>query len=142
MIGDAFLNLFANFLSSYLTVVAGILITTGLIILTRRVRLRVSGVCAEGEIIGHHAPMRARVGQMRTVVPIVRFNVGGVAHDFQSVTGGRRKALPIGARVQVRYLGANPKRAEIDQNLRMWIAPASVLALGIACLFAAFQASR
>lgn len=142
MIGRASQLFFANFLSGYLTIMAVVLITTGLIVLLRRIGLRISGDLAEGEIIGHEERMRTRVGQMRTYVPIVRFVAGGIVHQFQSVTGGTRSALPVGSRVTVRYLPSRPRRAEIDQSIHIWIAPASLLGLGIACLVAAINASK
>ncbi len=116
MIGQIFETLFANYLSGYLTVMAAIWIATGIIIFSRRIALRFRGECSDGTIIGHRPRLRAHLAEVRSFVPIVRFSVRGIAQEFQSVTGGRREALPVGTLVRVRYLPSDPKRAEIDDR--------------------------
>lgn len=135
-------RLFANPFSGYLTVVATLLFVTGFVILKRRATLKLTGERTEGEIVGHKLRMIMRLGQKASYMPIVRFPHRGSAVEFQSMTGANPAVLPIGARVQVIYLPSNPTCAEIDEGLRLWIAPASVLGLGAAALYTALHAAR
>ena len=134
-------RLFSNPLSGYLTVVSALLSVTGLVILQQRVSLKFGGMRTEGQIVGHQLRMITRPGQKSAYMPIVSFRHSGSSVQFQSTTGATPERLPVGTRVDVLYSPSNVKFAEIDDGLRIWVAPSSVIGLGAAALFTAFHAA-
>ena len=132
---------FDNFLSVYLSVTGDALLIGGALMLVRGLRLSLFGTRAEGEVVRHEVRMQHHRGEGLSYMPVVKFHAAGVPHEFQSRTGGDCSTLPVGARVQIRYLPSRPQRAEIAGGRRLWLVPLVLILFGLVLLFGALKAS-
>jgi hypothetical protein len=135
-------RLLSNPLSVYLSVMSLLFLAVGARISLARLKLRMKGVHAQGIVVGLQERRRAHRGEKLVFMPIVRFSAGSTVHSFQSATGRSSQSYSIGDPVKIIYLPTNPQLAEIDRGLRIWIAPGSVVAMGLSLLTIALKAGR
>jgi hypothetical protein len=113
--------------------VGGIALVVGVLAALQRMRLLVAGRTAEGVVVERvrGSTIVSRDGKRETLLePVVEFRHDGKAIRFRS-SMGTRDALPVGRRVPVRYLAADPEAsAEIASPARMFGLPAVALAAG------------
>lgn len=114
------------------------LLALGLALGWRRAELRLRGERATGELVRwSREPSRAEPWRVYDH-PVVRFpDTRGRLVEHRSATGGFPRLWPVGARLEVRFMPGDPRRAEIAAPLHFWAAPAGVTLFGLALLAAA-----
>jgi hypothetical protein len=117
----------------YFAVLAIVFIVGALWLAARRWSVAVGGATVAGKVVA----FESREDDGSFYLPVVTFtDHQGKSHRFTSVAGGTEQRPPIGSKVTVRYLPANPKQAFIASFLHMWAAPLGMLALGVGALLA------
>ena len=133
-------RLLANPLSIYLAVAGSALLIGAVALLIARLRLATGGERAQGQVIGYER-LRSRPDEPVQFMPLVRYSPPGSAPiEFQSQMGSDSKPFAIGEPVPVLYRKHQPRVAEIDFALRLWLAPAIIAGMGIVMLFASWKA--
>jgi hypothetical protein len=103
----------------------------GLYGLGRSLRLRLVYELSHGVVVSY-----VRHAEHLRFAPRVEFTgADGRQHTFLSEVYGSQD-IPIGGRVHVRYLPADPKRAEIARFSTLWLFPLLWLGFGVAFLLA------
>jgi hypothetical protein len=117
----------------YFAVLAIVFIVGALWLAARRWSVAAGGATVAGKVVA----FESREDDGSFYLPVVTFtDHQGKSHRFTSVAGGTEQRPPIGSKVTVRYLPANPKQAFIASFLHMWAAPLGMLALGVGALLA------
>jgi hypothetical protein len=113
----------------YLALVGSILLVGAGWLFARRIALVLHGVTTTGRIESFEA---RNMDDSEFYLPVVTFrDHAGTLHRFTAVAGTASKSPPVGTRVVVRYLRANPESAFIASFLHMWGAPLGLAGLGI-----------
>lgn len=115
--------------------------TAGVVLLTYRILLHARSLTTLGEVVGWRAESDsdARTGYVQK--PIVRFRDRlGRTVEFVAVAGGPDEVLPRGTQLRVRFDPADPSKAVRAGAYVNYALPVGMIASGLACLFATFQA--
>ena len=115
--------------------IGGVAALYGLLTGVQRVRTVVSGLAADGVVVGNEevSTHSSRGGRITPIfAPVVTFEHAGRKIRFRSSLGQDGK-LSVGSRVRVRYLPADPESsAEIDAVANFWGFPVVALLSGAA----------
>jgi hypothetical protein len=100
----------------------------------RRIAVALHGVTTMGRIESFET---RDMDEAESYFPVVTFrDLEGTLRRFTAVAGTASKSPPVGTRVVVRYLRADPQSAFIASFLHMWGAPSGLAALGVGSLAA------
>ncbi len=105
----------------FLFILAVVMITVSILMISRRFKVLLSGGSAIGHIIGHQ---KRNGDDSVSYHPIFAFSDHkGIQHEITANSGWSSISQPVGTKVKIIYLRNNPEFAFIDSFYHLWFWP-------------------